>query len=170
MEQYDKLSFLFHYKNHLMEDLLTNEEILRLLSDDAVTIPEPEDLMYRQVFPYEYVPETVQYGYTFICTDVDVAASDGASFLYPTIYIWVFTHKSKLRLPEGGVRTDTLCCEIAKQINGSRRYSQGELTLYGLKRFAPMNDYQGKCMIFHGKDFNHLYNPRQDIPENRRIG
>lgn len=166
----DQLRFLFSYKNHLMEDLLTNEKIRLLLADDASTLYEPEDFMYKQVFPYEYVPETVQFGHTFICSDVDVAASEGTTFLYPTIYIWVFTHKSQLRLPEGGVRTDELCCEIAQTINGSYRYSQGQLTLYGLKRFAPMTDYQGKCMIFHGKDFNHLYDRTRSVPNNRRIG
>ena len=166
----DQLEQLFYYKNHLMEDLLTDEEILRLLSDDAVSIPESEELMYKQVFPYEYIPDTVQVGKTFICSDVDVASSDGTTFLYPTLYIWVFTHKSLLRLPEGGVRTDNLCSAIAKAINGSHRYGQGELNLYGLKRFAPMTDFQGKCMIFHAKDFNHLYNPKRSIPENRKSG
>lgn len=166
----DQLELLFYYKNHLMEDLLTDPEIVRLLSDDAYSMPSPEDLMYKQVFPYEYVPETVQFGRTFICADVDVASSEGTTFLSPTLYIWVFTHKSLLRLPEGGVRTDCLCSAIAKAINGSYRYGQGELTLYGLKRFAPMTDFQGKCMIFHAKDFNHLYNPKRSVPDNRKTG
>jgi len=166
----DQLEFLFPYKNHLMRDLLTHENIRRLLSDDATSIPAADDLMYKQVFPYEYVPETVQEGMTFICSDVDVSMSEGTTFLYPTLYVWVFTHRSLLRLPEGGVRTDALVCEIARTINGSRSYGQGELTLYGLKRFAPMTDYQGKCMIFKTKDYNHLYNPKRSVPENRRTG
>ena len=169
-DQYDQLEFLFNYKNHLMEDLLTNERILTMLSDDAATPSDPDAMMYKQVFPYEYVPETVQEGKTFICSDVDVSAPDGTTFLYPTLYVWVFTHRSLLRLPEGGVRTDALCCEIAKTINGSRRYSQGQLNLSGLKRFAPMTDFQGKCMIYRGKDFNHLYNPKRSVPENRKSG
>ena len=166
----DQLEQLFYYKNHLMEDMLTSEPILRLLSDDLSLPLNPGELAYKQVFPCEYVPETVQEGKTFICFDVDVSASEGKSFLFPTIYVWAFTHRSLLRLPEGGVRTDALCCEIAKTINGSRRYGFGELDLYGLKRFAPMTDYQGKCMIYHTKDWNHQYNSKRGVPDNRRSG
>ena len=166
----DQLEQLFYYKNQLMEDILTSESILRLLTNDLTIPTDPESLAYEQVFPCEYVPETVQEGKTFICFDVDVSASESKTYLYPTIYIWVFTHRSLLRLPEGGVRTDALCSAIAKKINGSHKYSLGELNLYGVKRFAPMTDYQGKCMIFHCTDFNHFYDPKRSVPNNRKTG
>lgn len=86
-------------------------------------------------------------------------------------HIWVFTHRSKLRLPNGGgVRTDKLCVEIAKAINGSRKYGLGELELYAVKRFAPMTDFNGKLMTFHAKDFNMQYNPKKPTPINRKTG
>lgn len=166
----DQLELLFYYKNQMMEDVLTTEPILRLLTNDLSLPADPSSLAYDQVFPCEYVPETVQEGKTFICYDVDVSSSESKTFLYPTLYVWVFTHRSLLRLPEGGVRTDALCCEIAKKINGSHYYGFGELNLYGLKRFAPMTDYQGKCMIFHAKDFNHQYDPKRSVPNNRKTG
>lgn len=152
-----------------MEDLLTNEEIVKLL-DDAILLQNADTLAYKQVFPCEYVPETVQEGKTFICFDVDIQESVNKTYLLPTLYIWVFTHRSKLRLPEGGVRTDKLCSEICNAINGSRKYGLGELNLYSVKRFAPMTDYQGKCMIFHAKDFNRQYDPTKPVPANRKRG
>ena len=82
----------------------------------------------------------------------------------------MFTHKSKIRLPEGGVRTDKLCSEIAKAINGSRFYGLGELDLYSVKRFAPITDYQGKVMMFQATDFNRFSPSGKPIPSNRKTG
>ena len=165
-----QLDEFFGYKNQLMDDLLTSKQIVRLLSDDCKTIHKPDSLMYSQVFPYEYVPETVTRGQTFICCEVEIQRTSSKTFLTPALYVWVFTHKSKLRLPEGGVRTDKLCSEIAKTINGSRFYGLGELDLYSVKRFAPIADYQGKVMMFQAKDFNRFSPIGNPIPSNRKTG
>lgn len=150
-----------------MEDLLTTQSIVRLL-DDNISIKNSKALAYKQVFPLEYVPETVQEGKTFICFDVDIQKSVNKTYLLPVLYIWIFTHRSKLRLPEGGIRVDKLCSEICKAINGSREYGLGELDLYSVKRFAPMTDYQGKCMTFYAKDFNRQHDQNRYTPGNRK--
>lgn len=101
-----QLEEFFDYKNQLMNDLLTNEEIVRLLADDCKPVNDVQDLVYKQVFPYEYIPETIEHGQTFICCDVDIQKSVNKTFLIPVLYIWVFSHKSKLRLPKetgGGI-------------------------------------------------------------------
>lgn len=165
-----QLDEFFDYKNQLMEDLLTNQTIVRLLNDNCEIVDEAESLVYQQVFPFEYVPDTVEHGQTFICCDVDIQRSVNKTFLMPALYIWVFTHKSRLRLPEGGVRTDRLVSEIAKTINGSRNYGLGELDLYSVKRFAPITDYQGKVMMFQATDFNRFSPSSKPIPSNRKRG
>lgn len=157
----------FDYKNQLMKDLLSNEKIVRLLASNT-SIDKPEDLAYTQVFPYEYVPETAQEGKSYICFDVDIAQSYNKTYYAPTLYIWVFSHRSTLRLPEGGVRPDEICAEICEQINGSMEYGLGELTLYSTKRFAPVTDYQGKRLEFHASEFNKTYNGGKYIPSNRK--
>lgn len=164
-----QLSEFFDYKNKLMEDLLTNPEVVKLL-DDSVEMRNASSLAYTQVFPYEYIPDTVEHAKTFICFDVDVQESINKTFLLPTLYIWVFSHKSKLRLLEGGVQTDKLASEIAKAINGSRFYGLGELDLYSVKRFTPVTDYQGKVMTFHAKEFNRLSPNNKPVPSNRKKG
>lgn len=165
-----QLDEFFDYKNQLVGDLLTNETIVRLLNDDCKSVENPERLMYEQVFPYEYIPETVEHGQTFICCDVDIQRSSNKTFLQPALYVWVFTHKSRLRLPGGGVRTDRLASEIAKALNGSRNYGLGELDLYSVKRFAPITDYQGKVMLFQATDFNRFTPSGKPVPTNRKHG
>lgn len=164
-----RLEEFYDYKNQLMADLLTNETIVHILNPNIST-EDADLLVYEQVFPFEYVPETVQDGRTFICCDVDIQGIEpNKTFLHPVLYVWIFAHRSNLRLPEGGVTVDKLCSEVDKEINGSRRYGLGELNLYSVKRFAPMTDYQGKVMIFHAKDFNRPYDPPKDIPANRKL-
>lgn len=164
------LEEFFDYKNRLMEDLLTNETVRRLLSDDAETVTSPEALMYKQVFPFEYVPEVVEHGQTFICCEVDIESVRNKTFLNPTISIWIFTHTSKLRLPEGGVRTDKLASEIVGILNGSRMYGLGELELTNVRRFSPAAHYQGRKIVFATEDFNRLHRDSQKIPVNRKRG
>lgn len=163
------LQELFDYKNQLMGDLLTNETIVKLV-DDEINPEDAGQLAFTHIFPCEYIPETVENGYTYICFDVDIQAVGSKTYLMPTLYVWVMSHRSKLRLPEGGIRTDKLCSEICKAINGSRYYGLGQLNLYAVKRFVPLTDYQGKCMIFHATDFNRLYDPNREIPSNRKTG
>ena len=164
------LDELFDYKNKLMEDMLTNETIIRLLDDDCKIVKSPGALVYTQVFPFEFVPDVVEHGQTFICCEVDIKDVVDKTFLIPAIYIWVFTHKSKLRLSEGGVRTDKLCSEIVKTINGSRYYGLGELDLYSAKRFSPIANYQGRILTFYAKDFNRISPTGKPVPANRKRG
>lgn len=163
------LQEFFDYKNQLMGDLLQNPKIVELLNDYEDRQPvKPEDLAYTQCHPYEYIPDTVEHGQTFICFDVDVQKARDKTFYYPTLLVWVFSHKSKLRLPEGGVRTDAICAEIAKMLDGSRFYGLGELQFYSAKRFAPMNDYQGKVLTFNAVDFSKTHPTGKPIPVNRK--
>jgi hypothetical protein len=164
-----QLSEFFDYKNKLMEDILTNESIVKLL-DDSVELSDAKCLAYKNVFPYEYIPDTIEQARTFICFDVDVQESINKTFLLPTLYIWVFSHKSDLHMREGGVLTDKLVSEIAKAINGSRFYGLGELDLYSVRRFTPVTDYQGKVMTFHAKEFNRTSPNTKPIPSNRKTG
>lgn len=150
-----------------MEDLLTNKTIVSLIAEDD-GVKDSKTLVYEQVFPVDYIPETVQKGQTFVCFDVDILSVSNKTFLTPVLYIWVFVHRSKLVLPEGGIRADKLCSEICKVINGSRYYGLGELNLSSVKRYALMTDYQGKLMTFRAKEFNMQFNGSKSAPSNRK--
>lgn len=165
-----QLEEFFDYKSRLMDDLLGSEEIVRLLSDDYKTVDQPESLIYKQVFPWEYVPEIVEHGKTFICSEVEIQKVYNKTYWSPTIYVWVFTYKTMMRLPGGGLRVDKICAEIAKKLNGSRYYGLGELELSSVRRFSPITDYEGKVMVFTAQDFNRQSPTGKPVPSNRRTG
>lgn len=160
--------FYTDYKNQLMKDLLTDKDIVALIDEDVAD--NVAVLAYKNVFPYEYIPNTIEYGGVYICFDVDLQKPLSKTVLAPVIYVWVFAHKSLLRLPEGGVRIDKLVAKIAKKLNGNRHYGLGTLDLYSVKRFVPLDDYQGKVMTFHAEDFNQISTTRKVPPSNRKKG
>lgn len=162
------LELLFDYKNQLMDDLLTDDIVRHLMSDDHSADLKPEELIYSQAFPYEFVPETVEDAKTFICSEVDITGVDNKTFLRPTLYIWVFTHKSKVRLKEGGLRIDKLTSRITKLLNGSHMYGLGELSLASARRFSPIANYQGRTLTFTARDFNRLSPTGLPVPDRRR--
>lgn len=163
-----QLDEFYDYKNLLMKTLCSNPEIVRLVTDSKEAPVPHYDLAYRQLFPFEFIPDTVGEGMTFICFDVDIDRVYDKTFYAPVLYIWAFTHSSKLRLPEGGVRTDQLSVEINKELNGSRLFGLGTLELDSVGRFSPIQDYQGRVLTYAARDYNRpgiSYRP----PKNRKL-
>lgn len=161
------LDEFFDYKNEVMKTLCCNSEIVRLITDSTKAPVPNYDLAYTQVYPFEFIPETVDEGQTFICFDVDIAEVIDKTYYVPVLYLWLFTHKSKLRLDEGGVRIDKLAVEVNKELNGSRYFGLGELDLHSVGRFSPIKDYQGRVLTYYAKDFNRL-GPSKRPPANRK--
>jgi hypothetical protein len=168
-----QLEELYDYKNRFAEDVLTSPELVHLITDDEnYDMSRVGELMYTHVFPYEYMPETCERAGTYLFIEVEAQRITEETFLNPVIYVWVISHKSKLRLPEGGVRTDKIVTELTKLLNGSRMYGIGGLDLYAVRRFSPIADYNGKLITFHAREFNKPYAARSafPVPSNRKKG
>lgn len=161
------LKEFFDYKNLLMKDLCSNEAIVKLVTGNKEAKVPNHQLAYTQLFPFEYVPETISEAQTFICFDVDILSAPSKTYYLPVLYIWVFTHKSNLRLPEGGLLLDELSSEIAKMLNGNRFYGLGQLKLSSTQRFEPTTGYLGRSLVFTAVDFNRM-TAGGTTPSNRR--
>lgn len=164
-----QLEELYDYKNKLMGHLCCDSEVVKAVTDnDSADVPN-HDLPYTQIFPYEYVPETVNDARTFICFDMDIVSVPNKTVYIPVIYVWVFTHKSRLRAEDGGCTLDNLAVAVNRLLNGNRYYGLGELKLDSVRRFKPITDYQGRVLTFYAKDFNRKW-AKPDIPANRKEG
>ena len=163
------LEELYDYKNLLMKQICTNEKIVKLVTNNPDAKVPSHDLPYTQVYPYEFVPETVDEGRTYICFDLDVTNVVNKTYYEPVLYIWIFTHKSLLRMKDGGgCLLDKLCLEVNEMLNGSRYYGLGTLDLRSLRRFAPITDYLGRLLIYEALDFNRNNGGNINLPANRK--
>lgn len=163
-----QLEEFYEYKNLLMKQLCSNEDIVKLVTcNDDADVPN-HGLPYTQFFPYEFIPETVGDGKTFICFDVDVQRVPNKTTYLVVLYVWIFTHKSQLRLPDGGgCILDRLAVDVNKMLNGSRYYSLGEFSLDSVERFVPITDYLGRVLTFRGVELNR-FKGRMDSPAVKR--
>lgn len=64
-----QLEEFYDYKNQLMGDILTNKNIISLLDSD-ISFDDASKLAYTQVFPCEYIPDTVEHGNTWVSLGV----------------------------------------------------------------------------------------------------
>lgn len=165
------LEELYDYKNSLVKDLCCDEKIVKLITgNNGASVPN-HGLPYTQIFPYEYVPDTVNDGKTFICLDIDIVSVPNKTYYIPVIYVWIFTHTSRMRVDNdgggGAILLDELAVAVNKILNGSRYYGLGELRLDSVGRFKPITDYIGRSMVYYAKDFNRPKG-RIDAPSNRK--
>ena len=163
------LEELFDYKNKLMEDLCKNEKVVKLVTENEEAAVPNHQLPYTQLFTYEFIPETVSEARTFICFDEDIVSVSNKTYYVPILYVWICTHKSKLRMSGGGVLLDRLSIEINKMLNGSRFYGLGQLELSSVQRFEPITDYLGRVLVYRTVDFNRL-SAGARTPSNRKRG
>lgn len=162
----------FDYKNQLMEHICTNEAVVKLITKNEHPALPNHNLAYTQVFPCEWVPDTIADSKTYICFDVDIASVPNKTYYLPVMYVWVFTHKSNLRMDKefgGGLTVDRTVVEIDKMLNGNRFYGLGDLKLSALKRFTPITGYHGKVIVYSARDFNRP-SGRIYSPSNRKEG
>lgn len=164
-----QLEEFYDYKNLLMEQLCSDPEIVKAVTNNENAAVPNHDLPYYQIYPFEYVPETVNDAKTFICFDVDIVSVPNKTMYIPVIYVWVFAHKSQLRAREGGCTLDKLAAAVNRLLNGNRYYGMGELRLDSVRRFAPVTDYLGRVLTFYARDFNRKWT-KPDIPVNRKEG
>ena len=143
------------YKNKLMQAICTSSTIVNLLKldTDSVSITG-RDMRYQRIYPYNYVPQTIEVAQTFICFTVTApnVRDDLITELRLTIY--VFTHQDLMRT-ENGMRTDLLVAEIDKLLNGSTKYGLGKVSLKGCDVMQPpAQGYSGLYSVYSVKDFN----------------
>lgn len=163
------LEEFYDYKNLLMKDLCCDPDVVRIVTgSDTAAVPN-HDLPYTQIFPYEFVPETVNDAQTFICFDTDIISVPNRTIYVPAIYVWAFSHKSRLRAEEGGCTIDKLAVAINQILNGNRYYGLGELRLDSVRHFSPITDYQGRALTYYARDFNRKYS-KPVLPANRKEG
>ena len=164
-----ELKEFYDYKNRLMMDLCSNQEIVSLVTGKEDPEVPDRTLPYTQIYPFQYIPETENNARTFVCFDVDILKAPNKTFFYPVIYIWILAHKSKMRTKGKGCLTDAISCEIDQMLNGNRFYGLGELELGPVSRFIPTTDYLGRQMVYYTKDFNRSPGLKP-TPANRKKG
>lgn len=142
------------YKNTLMKAICTSTAIVDLLkiASDPVTITG-RDMRYKRIYPYNYVPLTIENAQTFICFTVTAPNIKKGIINDLRLTVYVFTHQDIMRT-DRGMRTDLLISEIDKLLNGSTEYGLGKVELKACDVMqVPCQGYSGLYSVYTVQDF-----------------
>lgn len=144
------------YKQTLMKAICTSDAIVELmkLDSDPQTITG-RDMRYKRIYPYNYVPLTIETAQTFICFTVTAPNVKDNLITELRLTVYVFTHQDLMRT-DTGMRTDLLVSEIDKLLNRSIEYGLGKVTLKMCDVMqVPCQGYSGLFSVYTVKDFNY---------------
>lgn len=143
------------WKDKAISMILGNDEILSLFekSDE-----ELEDIVYNNIFPYGYIPETQTNVELYITLEASVPKMLFRQvWEHPFLTIKLICHQDKMRLYKAGVsanRLDHLSTLIDKLLNGTEGWGFGELSLVSNTEYNLSAVYKVREMIFQGQDLN----------------
>lgn len=122
------------YKRKVMMRLATDPEIFRLIDNKTIDPDAPDDLIYRNIFPYLKVDHTIQENGTFIGVRLDYPEINNNE-IWKDAYLTVdiICAKGAMKADGGNARTDLLSERINELLcwNGDwgfrlELYSEGE--------------------------------------------
>lgn len=147
------LKELTEYRKEIMKTLCSDEEIVKLVTDKENPLVPNRSLMYKNIFPYAYTPDTVKEIDTFICFRITVPEVFNKTCKQMKITFYIFTHQSLIRTQDG-LRPDLIGEAIEKLFNGSLNIGLGRVSLEGMDDISPITDYHGIALEYSVLEYN----------------
>lgn len=148
-------SAISDWKGKTIEKILNNDEILSLFEK---TDEELENIVYSNIFPYGYIPNTQTKVDLYITIECSVPKMLFRQvWEHPFLTIRLICHQDKMRLNKAGIsatRLDYLSMLIDKLLNGTSGWGYGKLSLVSNIEDSLSEKYKYREMIFQGQDLN----------------
>lgn len=147
------LKELTEYRQEIMKALCSDEEIVKLVTDKADSLVPNRALMYKNIYPYAYTPDTVKETDTFICFRLTVPEVMNKTCKQMNITFYIFTHQNLIRTQDG-LRPDLIGEAIERLFNGSLDLGLGRVKLEGMDDISPTTDYHGIALEYSVLEYN----------------
>lgn len=149
-------TFVSNTKNKILSELQNDELFLNVLD---TTEEEREDLVYKRIFPFLYIPYTIENVTSFVCVDCSINTTyTNSRYAFATIIVDVIVHQEHMQLDMAGIsktRADYLCEIIDKKLNGRKDFGVGELVLLkNTPDSIASTGFRVRRLIFETKDLN----------------
>lgn len=148
---------LTNYRNKIMHEICSSEELVRLLGCGEETDPE-EMIPFRHSFPHEYIPDTFTGTERYINFDISAAVDPtNNTFRNLTIYFYVVCHEAAVRYDESGQTSlwyDRVTCELERLLCGNKIPGIGRTILSSNEPYSPHKKFKGRLLKFTTKDFS----------------
>jgi len=156
------------YKNTILEMLISNDNIVRAVANPTSNfldeppidkqdikdlIDNPSDLLYQNIYPYSYIPETQDTQKTFITLKFGNYKYVNNYFKSGEICFYVFSHYKLLRTDYSTLRTDYIINEIHKIFNATDKLGINKLGFKTMSDFNPNTYLLGSYIVYDAIDF-----------------
>lgn len=148
-------SSIREWKNKIIADLHSDEHFLQVLN---TTEEEREDLVYKRIFPFYYIPDVITNVNTYIMIEIDIRSNNRVKlYAYPVITFTVLCHQDDMKLSLSGIsatRADYLAELIDKKYNGAKGFGIGKLELRTNIAGNLNEKFRFRQLTFYGVDLN----------------
>ena len=147
------------YRNVITNEILSNETIVKVLSNDTCDVESADKLLWEHLVPQQYIPDTITETGSYILYDLDEEVlfskgSNRSTYVELTLYFWVFTHKDMPKYKER-LRNDILTKELKKLFGGVNNMGIARNHLIYNKVYDRINGkYAGRLMMFRITDWS----------------
>lgn len=147
------------YRNVITNEILSNETIVKILSNDELNLESADELLGEHLVPQQYIPDTITETGSYILYDLDenILYSKGSTrstYTELTLYFWIFTHKDMPRYG-GRLRNDILTRELKKLFGEVNNMGIAPNHLMYNRIYNSINNkYAGRIMAFKITDWS----------------
>lgn len=162
----NNLNVISDMKQTVLRALLSNADVVKILRNRCNVITPDMGLRYTQVFPWMYVPETVEETKTYIGMKVKTRHPHNGAARVFELTIYVMCHKELMRMnsevcgqlgldaEDSGSRVDVLMDKIDYILNGSEEMGFGKMQLIDSDEYKPSEKFHGRYMIYQVDGWN----------------
>lgn len=128
-------SAIIRYKRKLMSSIVNSPELISLIDSsyvdaDGDCVNVDDGLVYKQIFPYYYIPETQTETLSYVIFKVNGLGKIDKMYSKAEVYICVISHQKIMRVENGkGTRIDMMGEIVEKLFNGRDDFGFGEMEL-----------------------------------------
>ena len=147
------------YRSVITNTLLSNETIVKVLSNDTLDLESADELLWEHLVPQQYIPDTITKTGSYILYDLDekVLYSKGSTkgtYTELTLYFWILTHKDMPKY-KGRLRNDILSRELKKMFNETDGLGIAKNHLIHNSIYnTPNYKYMGRLLAFRITDWS----------------
>jgi hypothetical protein len=155
-----RLSEITKYKNTILAKLITNENIVKALGNieanflDVPVIPNPRTLLFKNIFPYAFVPETVEDQQAYITVMFKFKRAKSNYYKIGSIGFYIFAHKDILKTAYPWLRTDYIVNQIDEVFNQSQELGIGSLQFHRMEDVKVSNVHSGCYLEYADLSYN----------------
>lgn len=162
----NNLNVISDMKQTVLRALLTDADVVKIVRNSSDILLPDMELRYTHIFPWMYVPDTVEDTGSYIGMKIRTRDPVNAAARVYDLTIYIMCHKEHMRMngtvcanlgldvTDSGSRVDVLMDKIDRLLNGSEELGFGKMELVDSDEFKPAEKFHGRYITYRVNGWN----------------